>query len=171
MTINHRADARTILAAATPATHRPLLAWAVGITTRSHAIEPLTYWRTRDARQLAPEYAGQTLPAGRMLRLDRTRIEITDGNLRQPLRLNWTDLGAVLDSGRVTTDLIRCCEQAVVAWRDHPGGFRGAGWTDVVDACSRAGEAVWAACRPADPGEQLDLFAAGIDRHHLGAGR
>ncbi|EEP72288.1 hypothetical protein MCAG_02616 [Micromonospora sp. ATCC 39149] len=75
-----------------------------------------------------------TLPAGRMLRLDRTRIEITDGNLCQPLRLNWADLGAVLDSGRVTTDLIRCCEQAVIAWRDHPGGFRGAGWTDVVAA-------------------------------------
>ncbi|GAB3866496.1 hypothetical protein GCM10029963_78900 [Micromonospora andamanensis] len=152
-------DARTILATATPATHRPLLAWAVGITSCGHAIEPLTYWRTRDARRLAPEYAGQTLPAGRMLRLTRTRIEITDGNLHRPLRLNWTDLGAVLDNGRITDDLIRRCEQAVIAWRDHPDGFRGAGWSDVVDACSRAGHAVWAACRPTDPGEQLDLFA------------
>ncbi|MEU5949574.1 hypothetical protein ABZ793_29005 [Micromonospora sp. NPDC047465] len=164
MTTSHRADARTILATATPATHRPLLAWAVGITACGHAIDPLTYWRTRDARRLAPEGAGQTLPAGRMLRLDRTRIEITDGDLYRPLRLNWTDLGAVLDTGRVTDDLISRCEQAVIDWRDHPGGFRGAGWTDVVDACSRAGQAVWAACRPADPGEQLDLFSlAGIE--------
>ncbi|WP_406071605.1 hypothetical protein [Micromonospora sp. NBC_01638] len=31
--------------------------------------------------------------------------------------------------------------------------------TEVVNACSRAGEAVWTACRPTDPGEQLDLFA------------
>ncbi|TDB74402.1 hypothetical protein [Micromonospora sp. KC723] len=95
-----------------------------------------------------------------MLRLTKTQIEIIDGNLHRPLRLNGTDLGAVLDAGRVTDELIRRCEQAVIAWRDHLGGFRGAGWTDVVDACGRAGEAVWAACRPADPGEQLDLFAA-----------
>jgi hypothetical protein len=160
MTTSHRSEARTILATATPATYRPLLAWAVGITACSHAIDPLTYWRTRDARRLAPEYAGQTLPAGRMLRLDRTRIEITDGNLHRPLRLNWTDVGAVLDHGRITNDLIEQCQEAVNAWRDHPGGFRGAGWTDVVDTCSRAGKAVWAACRPTDPGEQLDLFAA-----------
>ncbi|MFF0182578.1 hypothetical protein ACFYPF_26165 [Micromonospora sp. NPDC005223] len=159
MTTNHRAEARTILATATPATHRPLLAWAIGITACSHAIDPLTYWRTRDPRRLAPEYAGQTLPAGRMLRLDRTRIEITDGNLHQPLRLNWTYVGAVLDNGRITSNLIHQCQEAVNAWRDHPGGFRGAGWTDVVDACSRAGQAVWVACRPADPGQQLDLFA------------
>ncbi|MEU9509910.1 hypothetical protein AB0D32_26935 [Micromonospora sp. NPDC048170] len=164
MTNSHRTDARTILATATPTTRRPLLAWAVGAIARSHAIHPLTYWRTRDARRLAPEYEGQTLPAGRMLRLDRTRIEISDGNLHQPLRLTWTDLGNVLDSGRVTDDLIRRCQQAVIAWRDHPGGFRGIGWNDAVDACGRAGGAVWAACRPADPGEQLDLFgSAGIE--------
>ncbi|MDG4762242.1 hypothetical protein [Micromonospora sp. WMMD710] len=159
MTSSPRADARTILATATPATHRPLLAWAVGITACGHAIDPLTYWRTRDASRFAPDYTGQTLPAGRMLRLTRARIEITDGDLHQPLRLAWTDLGDVLDNGRVTDELIGRCEQAVIAWRDHPGGFRGAGWTDVVDGCSQAGQAVWTACRPADPGEQLDLFA------------
>ncbi|GIJ28300.1 hypothetical protein Vqi01_34620 [Micromonospora qiuiae] len=164
MTNSHRHEARTILATATLDTHRPLLAWAVGATARSHAIHPLTYWRTRDARRLAPEYEGQTLPAGRMLRLDRARIEITDGTLRQPLRLTWADLGAVLDSDRVTDALIRHCEQTVIAWRDHPGGFRGVGWNDVLDACGRAGDAVWAACRPTDPGEQLDLFSlAGIE--------
>ncbi|MFI2577494.1 hypothetical protein ACH5AJ_35475 [Streptomyces rochei] len=159
MTIDHRPDARAILATATPATYRPLLAWAFGTTACGHAADILTYWRTRDARRIAPEYARQTLPAGRMLRLDRSRIEITDGNLHQPLRLSWADLGAVLDGGRVTNDLIHGCQQAVTAWRDHPDGFRGAGWAAVVDACSRAGEAVWAACRPIDPGEQLDLFA------------
>ncbi|MFY1599795.1 hypothetical protein [Micromonospora sp. WMMD737] len=163
MTSSHRTDARTILATATPTTHRPLLAWAVGSFARSHAIHPLTYWRTRDARQLAPDHLGMSLPAGRMLRLTKTRIEITDGHLRQPLRLTWTDLGNVLDSGRVTDDLIHRCQQAVIAWRDHPGGFRGIGWNDVVDACGQAGDAVWEACRPTDPGEQLDLFgSAGI---------
>lgn len=40
MTSSHRADAHTILATATPATHRPLLAWAVGITACGHAIDP-----------------------------------------------------------------------------------------------------------------------------------
>jgi hypothetical protein len=154
-----RPEARTILATATPATHRPLLAWAVGVISCGHAIEPLTYWRTRDARRLAPEHAGQTLPAGRMLRLTRARIEITDGDLHRPLRLDWTDVGNVLAAGRITDTLIRRCEDAVTAWRDHPG-FREPSWSDVVDACSRAGEDVWAACRPADPGEQLDLFAA-----------
>lgn len=155
-----RADARTILATATVATHRPLLAWAVGTISCGHAVDVLTWWRTRDARRLAPEYAGQSLDGGRWLRLSRARIEITDGTLHRPLRLDWTDVGNVLAAGRVTDDLIRRCEQTTIAWRDHPGGFRGAGWTDVVDACSRAGNAVWAVCRPADPGEQLDLFAA-----------
>ncbi|MFG1892128.1 hypothetical protein ACGFIR_30215 [Micromonospora sp. NPDC049051] len=164
MTTSHRTDARTILATATPTTHRPLLAWAVGAIACAHAIDPLTYWRTRDARQLAPDYLGMSLPAGRMLRLTKTRIEITDGNLQQPLRLTWTDLGNVLDSGRLTDDLIHRCQQAVIAWRDHPGGFRGIGWNDVLDACSHAGDAVWAACRPTEPGEQLDLFGlAGIE--------
>lgn len=151
-------QARTILATATATTHRPLLAWAVGVLGCSSAVDLLTYWRTQDPRSMAPDYFGLPLPAGRRLRLTKAHIEITDGNLRQPLRLDWTDVAHIITAGRVTNDLRRRCEDAATARRDYPD-FRAPGWADVVNACSRAGDAVWAACRPADPGQQLDLFA------------
>lgn len=154
-------QAHTILATASQGTHRPLVAWATGTVRCRHAAPLVHYWNGGGPLALAPEHAGMTLDRGRMLTLTRRQIQITGPDLPTPIRLTWRDVAEVLERHPVAAELISACTTAM---RERAAvvktGELGTQWARVERACAMAAQAVWAECRPSDPGEQLDLFTA-----------
>jgi hypothetical protein len=155
-------QAREILCTAHERTHRPLLAWAVGVFESSHAMYPLMLSRTDDPSALCPADAGgSSLQGGRWLDFTRTGgAQIRDGDLVRPLKIAWAEVAAVFFARPVPMDLIEQCGVAMERRRAYGSPHHGAEWWDIEAACGAAGLAVWRACRPADGGEQLDLFSA-----------
>ncbi|GIJ12204.1 hypothetical protein ACFFMR_14170 [Micromonospora andamanensis] len=157
-----RMQAREILTTAHEGSHRPTLAWAVGVFESSHAMYPLRLSRTGDPLALCPgDGGGCSLPRGRWLDYTRTGgAWIRDGDLVRPLKVSWPEVAAVFFARPVPRDLIAQCAVAMQRRRSCDGPPFGVEWREIDRACSAAGLAVWRACRPADHGEQLDLFAA-----------
>lgn len=154
------AEARAVLSTATVGTHRPLVAWAVGVTQCS-VTDLAAYWRTGRPGELCPgEASGQSLDRGRSLDFWRNRVEIRDGDLPRRLVFTWQDVAQVLATGRVTSRLIDECHAAVWERFRHRKDLEpyGDGWCDFDGQCDAAELAAWEACRPVDQGEQLSLF-------------
>lgn len=154
------AEVHEILCQAHAGTYRPLLSWAVAVLESSHAMYPLMLWRTGTPEALCPGEGGRSLDRGRWLDHNRSGVIIRDGELRKPLTVAWADLAAVFYARILSQVAIEPCRRAMERRVAHTPPRSDTDWAAIEGECYRAGLAIWQACRPADQGEQLDLFAA-----------
>jgi hypothetical protein len=170
--LKQRAEARAIRDTCTPATWRPMVAWAAGVSLAQHAINLRTLPLPR--RSLAPESRGATRTGGGW-DADRTSFRIweytsTDRKnfaRRAVLTLTWPEIERLVALDLIGSALHEQISDACRTRRDRTptwdprrprdwhltaeAQLEQALWREIEAECERLGALAWRRCRPARP--------------------